>query len=261
MEITCKQDSKACGDAAAEEGIKQLKQLLAAKEEVNVILATGLSQFALLAKIVATDGIAWERVNAFHLDEYIGLPIRHPASFRGILWREFAAKLPVPLKSFTWIDGESDPAAECDRLARLISDHPIDLAFVGIGENGHLAFNDPPADFKTERPYIVVELDEACRRQQMGEGWFKTIADVPGKAISMSIRQIMKSKSLIITTPDARKAEAVKNTLEKEISNQFPASIMRTHPQAKLYLDANSASKLAGMTPGSVKTIPVEKAP
>lgn len=261
MRITMKTDKQACGQAAAADGLNLLREALSQKNEVNIILATGLSQFELLADL-ATRDIDWHRVNAFHLDEYVGLSIRHPASFRAVLWKEFAAKLPIPLKSFEWINGEGDPAAECRRLSEAIARHPIDIAFIGIGENGHLAFNDPPADFTTEAPYIVVTLDEACRRQQMGEGWFPTIGDVPKQAISMSVRQIMKSGKLIVTTPDARKAEAVKNAVEHPVSNMHPASILRCHPDARLYLDAASASRLhTPLRDGVVVTQAVEPMP
>lgn len=263
MEIICKQTVKECGAAAAAEGIKRLKQVLAEKREVNIILATGMSQFAMLAALREAEGIEWERVNAFHLDEYVGISIRHPASFRTVLWKEFFSKLPVPLKSFTWVDGEApDPAAECDRLGKNISEHPIDVAFIGIGENGHLAFNDPPADFVTATPYLVVNLDDGCRRQQMGEGWFKTMDDVPAQAISMSIQQIMKSKVLIVTVPDERKAEAVKNSVEAKISNMAPGTILRCHPDATLFIDAAAASKLTGgMAANTSKTLSIEPMP
>lgn len=262
MEMLCKKDPQACGKAAAAEGLKALRAALAQKREVNIILATGLSQFELLAAMVKADDIDWHRVNAFHLDEYVGMPIRHKASFRKILWQEFFAKLPIPLKSFHWIDGESDPQAECRRLGDAIAKLPIDVAFIGIGENGHVAFNDPPADFATEQAFIQVKLDEACRKQQFGEGWFPTLADVPTTAISMSIRQIMKSKTLIVTVPDERKAAAVKNALEGPISNLCPASILRCHPDARVFFDAGAVSKLsAGMAPDTTRTMPVEPMP
>ena len=173
--------------------------------------------------------IAWNRVTGFHLDEYVGLPIAHPASFRGYLWQRFVSRLPLPLAAFHFLDGEGDPQAECRRVGEIIRRHPIDVAFVGIGENGHLAFNDPPADFETEEPYLVVELDDACRRQQLGEGWFPTFDDVPQQAISMSVRQIMKSRAIICTVPDERKAEAVRNAVEGEVTPQVPASILQRH--------------------------------
>ncbi|MGA0370137.1 MAG: 6-phosphogluconolactonase, partial [Kiritimatiellia bacterium] len=149
-----------------------------------------------------------------------------------------------PLKAFYYCDGEGDPAAECRRVGALIAAHPVDVAFVGIGENGHMAFNDPPADFETEEPYLVVELDEACRRQQQGEGWFATLEEVPKQAISMSIRQIMKSRELIVSVPDRRKAEAVKNTVQQAVDPQFPATCLQQHGNVTLYLDRESASLL-----------------
>lgn len=258
MDIVVGADFNECGYLAAQEGIQQLKTALSVQKEVNIILATGMSQFSMLACLRESEGIDWQRVNAFHLDEYVGLPIKHPASFRTVLWKEFFQKLPVPLRSFTWVDGENtDPAAECARLGRMIREHPIDIAFVGIGENGHLAFNDPPANFLTDNPYIVVTLDEKCKKQQMGEGWFKTIADVPDQAISMSMRQIMQSKSLIITCPDARKADAVTHSIKDVVSPLIPGSVLRCHPSAKLYLDTDSASGL-GLQAGSKHSIPVE---
>ena len=177
----------------------------------------------------------------FHLDEYIGLPDSHPASFRKYLKERFIANVPA-LKASYLINGEANPQAECDRLEKIIAQHPIDVALVGIGENGHLAFNDPPADFETEQPYIVVNLDEACRKQQMGEGWFKGFDDVPRQAISMSIRQILKAQEIICICPEERKAAAVKACLEGPVSNMAPASILKTHPRVTVYLDQASAA-------------------
>ena len=184
-------------------------------------------------------------MTGFHLDEYVGLAISHPASFRGYLWQRFVSQLPLPLRAFHFLDGEGDPQKECSRVADIIRRHPIDVAFVGIGENGHLAFNDPPADFETEQPYFVVQLDDACRRQQLGEGWFPTFDDVPKQAISMSVRQIMKSRAIICTVPDERKAEAVQNSVEGEVTPKVPASILQRHEQCTLYLDKPAASKAA----------------
>ena len=171
----------------------------------------------------------------FHLDEYIGLPVTHPASFRKYLQERFISVIPG-LKAAYLINGETDAKAECARLGDLITKYPVDVALVGIGENGHLAFNDPPADFETEQPYIIVELDEACRKQQMGEGWFKSIEEVPRYAISMSIKQILRSKHIICSVPDSRKAMAVKNTLEQPVSNLYPASILQLHPDCIAFL-------------------------
>jgi glucosamine-6-phosphate deaminase len=183
-------------------------------------------------------------VTAFHLDEYAGMPISHPASFRRYLKERFVEKLPAPPRAFYWIDGEGDLAAECRRLNAIIARHPIAVAFIGIGENGHLAFNDPPADFETEAPYIVVNLDDACRRQQLGEGWFPTLDDVPQQAISMSIRQIFKSEQIVCTVPDRRKAQAIQVAVEGPVTPQVPASILQQHPRTTLFLDRDSASLL-----------------
>jgi glucosamine-6-phosphate deaminase len=236
---------QALGRAAAEQGAQRIRDAILAQGAVRIIVATGASQFDMLAHLAGMDGIRWDKVTAFHLDEYIGLPITHGASFRKYLWERFVSKLPLPLAAFHYIDGEGDAKAECRRLGALITAGPIDVAFVGIGENGHLAFNDPPADFETEVPYIVVNLDDACRRQQLGEGWFPTFEDVPKQAISMSIRQIMKSRCIVASVPDQRKAEAVRASLQGEVTPQVPASILQQHPDCTLYLDPASASLLS----------------
>jgi glucosamine-6-phosphate deaminase len=234
------------GEKAAAGGAGLIRQAIAAHGEANTILATGASQFEMLESLVAAPDVDWSRVTAFHLDEYIGIPPDHPASFRKYLRERFVERLPTPLREFHFLDGDTgNPQAECERVGKIIRRSPIDVAFIGIGENGHLAFNDPPADFETEEPFILVELDEACREQQFGEGWFPTFEDVPRTAISMSIRQIMKSVSIICSVPDLRKAEAVKNALEGALSPSVPASILRNHPRATIYLDPDSASKLS----------------
>jgi glucosamine-6-phosphate deaminase len=227
---------------AASDGARSLRSVLRERGSANIIVATGASQLEMLAALVAEEDIAWNRVTAFHLDEYVGLPITHPASFRRYLWERFHRLLPLPLKAFHYVDGEADPYAECKRLGAIIREHPIDVAFVGIGENGHLAFNDPPANFSTDEPYLVVNLDDACRRQQLGEGWFPIFHDVPKRAISMSCRQIVKSKHIVCTVPDRRKAEAVKGAVEGPITPMVPASILQEHPKMSLYLDPESAS-------------------
>ena len=227
--------------AAAIEGIiNAIKQ----KGQANVILATGASQFETLKNLVEDTTIDWSKVVMFHLDEYIGLPETAPASFRKYLKERFL-NLVSPLKASYLVNGETDPEVECKRLNQIITDHPIDVALVGIGENGHLAFNDPPADFDTVSPYIVVDLDEKCRLQQFNEGWFASLAEVPKKAISMSIKQICKSKMIICSVPDSRKAEAVKNTLENKVSNNDPASVLQTHANCLFILDKSSASLLS----------------
>jgi glucosamine-6-phosphate deaminase len=237
-------DRRQNGAAAAAFGATRLRAVIAARGAANIIVATGASQFEMLDALVQQPGIAWDRVTAFHLDEYVGLPIAHPASFRGYLWERFHRRLPVSLRAFHYIAGDLDAARECERLGALIRQHPIDVCFAGIGENGHLAFNDPPANFTTEDPYVIVSLDDACRRQQLGEGWFPNFDAVPKQAISMSIRQIMKSQTIVITAPDARKAQAVRDTLEGPVTNTVPASILQEHADTHVFLDPPAAQLL-----------------
>ena len=229
------------GAAAAAAGIAKLKETLSEKGSASIIVATGVSQFQVLA-ILAESDLPWNKITAFHLDEYVGLPITHEASFRKYLWERFVSKLPLPPAAFHFLDGEGEVEAECDRVSELITSTHIDVAFVGVGENGHLAFNDPPADFETEKPYLVVDLDDACRRQQLGEGWFPDFDSVPSRAISMSIRQIMKSDTIVCTVPDERKAEAVKNATQGPVTPEVPASILQEHPDCRLFLDSAAAS-------------------
>ena len=233
------------GRQAAAVGAEAIRQALEQTGEANVILATGASQFEMLGDLARAD-LDWGRVTGFHLDEYAGMPMSHPASFRRYLKERFLDKLPKPMRAFHFINGDEDGAAECRRLNALLAPLPIAVAFVGIGENGHLAFNDPPADFETEEPYLVVTLDDACRRQQLGEGWFPTLDDVPTRAISMSIRQILKSARIVCCAPDARKARPVRATVEGPVTPMVPASILQRHPQTVLYLNPASASLLAG---------------
>ncbi len=213
-----------------------------ADRRVNIILATGASQFEVLNQLVRAE-IPWDKVNMFHLDEYIGMDTNHPASFARYLTDRFLKKIDFKCNYYL-IDGKADPDEECRRISDEITTYPIDVALIGIGENGHLAFNDPPADFEVETPFIKVDLDEDCRRQQYGEGWFESIEDVPTQAISMTIKHIMKSRNLIVSVPDDRKAEAVKNAVEGPLTNLCPASILRTHDNCYLFLDKESASRL-----------------
>jgi glucosamine-6-phosphate deaminase len=244
LKIEVFQTKAECGAAAADRGAQILKQTLAAKGRASFIVATGASQFDLMKCLSQKEGIPWQNTTMYHLDEYIGISQTHPASFRRYL-KERLVDLVHP-GTVHFIAGEAaDPAAECRRMNEIISRDTIDVAFVGIGENGHLAFNDPPADFDTEQPFIIVELDRACRQQQFGEGWFASLEDVPGTAISMSIRQIMKSETIICTVPDERKAEAVKQCFEGEVSPMHPASILRKHANAFVYLDEPAASLLS----------------
>ena len=230
---------------AASEGAALIRAALAARESARIVVATGASQFEMLDHLVREPGIDWGRVTGFHLDEYLGMSTRHPASFRRYLRERLVDRLPSPIGAFHYIDAESGAEAECERLGALISVAPIDVAFVGIGENGHLAFNDPPADFQTERPYLVAELDEACRRQQLGEGWFASLEEVPRRAISMSVRQILKASTIICTVPDERKSAAVHGAVEGPVTPAVPASILQRHPDCRLFLDAPAASLLA----------------
>lgn len=242
-------DKVALGKLAAKEGAQRIRDAIRASGKANIIVATGASQFEMLAALITEPDIQWNRVTAFHLDEYVGLPITHPASFRMYLWKRFVSQLPLPLANFYYVDGDaSHPGAECNRLGEIIAKRPIDVAFVGIGENAHLAFNDPPADFQTMAPYIVVQLDEGCRRQQSGEGWFPSLEAVPHEAISMSVRQIMKSRSIICSVPDDRKSDAVRRTLKGDVSPMVPASILQQHPDCTLYLDRASAKALSKET-------------
>ena len=245
MQIHMFDDKVSLGQAAADAGAALIRSAIARDGEATIIVATGASQFDVLAALVKAPGIDWSKVTAFHLDEYAGLPESHGASFRRYLRERFVAHVPG-LKSFVPVNGDApDLAAEIARLNGLIRGRRVAVCFAGIGENGHLAFNDPPADFKTDEPYLLVTLDEACRKQQMGEGWFPTLADVPERAISMSIRQMMKSDALILSVSDTRKAEAVKGALEGPLSNLCPASIIREHSDCRLFMDPAAASLLS----------------
>ena len=231
------------GKAAAEEAARILIDAIREKGEATFIAATGASQFEFLENLTNISSIDWSKTTMFHLDEYIGFPETHPASFRKYLKEKVINK--VHLGNVYLIKGDAkSPELECERLDKIIKQKEIDVAFIGIGENGHLAFNDPPADFDTTKPYLVVELDDACRKQQLGEGWFKSLDEIPRQAISMSIKQIMKSKNIICTVPDSRKAQAIKDCLEGDISPNHPASILRNHKSVFLFLDKDSAELL-----------------
>jgi glucosamine-6-phosphate deaminase len=251
MDIKITSDHMELGEAAGLAAARLIRKTIDEKGGANIILATGTSQFETLNHLIKDTGIDWSKIVMFHLDEYIGLPVTHAASFRKYLKERFLSRV-SPLKGVFLIDGEADPAAECERLATQIRKHPIDVALVGIGENGHLAFNDPPADFETEDPYIVVDLDHACRNQQYGEGWFKSLQEVPRQAISMSVSQILKSRHIICSVPDERKAVAVRNCVEQPVSNLFPASILQTHTHCALFLDKCSAVRLDGSRVASI---------
>ncbi len=243
-------DNKSLSKAAADHAASAIREAISLNGNARIIAATGTSQFEFLDALTREAGIDWGKVEAFHLDEYVGLPIAHPASFRKILLGRLIEKTGIP--KFHALDGERDPAEVIARVGRELATAAIDVAFVGIGENGHLAFNDPPADFETEEPYLIVSLDEACRQQQVGEGWFADISQVPKQAISMSIRQILKSKAIIAVVPEARKARAVKACFEGPVSPMAPASILRSHPDATIYLDRYSAGLLTATLETSI---------
>jgi glucosamine-6-phosphate deaminase len=233
------------GRAAAQKAAEILCGVLASKPKAIFVAATGASQFKFLEFLSKSEGIEWARTEMFHLDEYVGLPADHPASFRKFLTERLVSRVHPGKVNFIKGDA-SDPEAERKRISKLISMDRVDVAFVGIGENGHLAFNDPPADFETKEPYLILSLDERCRRQQVGEGWFQRLEDVPRKAISMSIRQVMKADSIICTCPDKRKAEAVRDCLSSEapVTPIHPASILKQHNRTHVFLDRQSASLL-----------------
>jgi len=231
------------GQAAAADAAEIINHAIRDRDSAYVIAATGMSQFEFLDALML-EPIDWTKVTFFHLDEYVGLPESHPASFRRYLRERIFNR--VHPRVFQFIDGEADDVhEECRRVGQLITQQTVDVAFVGIGENGHLAFNDPPADFDTDDPYIVVNLDDACRQQQVGEGWFKSIDEVPAQAISMSIKQILRSREILCIVPDQRKAEAVKASVELSVSPMHPASILQTHERVTLYLDRDSSSLLS----------------
>lgn len=249
MKIRIFPDKTALGRAAATQAAGCLQQAIADRGRARLLAATGSSQFEFLAALTTMPGVDWERVEMFHLDEYVGIGHDHPASFGRYLQERLIRQ--TGLKHHHLIDGLADPEMTCREMGALLTAAPIDLAFAGIGENSHLAFNDPPADFQTELPYLVVRLDEACRRQQVGEGWFPNLAAVPRQAITISIRQLLKATTVIVPVPDARKAGAVKLSLEGAITPQVPASALQGHPDTTIYLDQQSSALLGPKTRGT----------
>jgi len=249
MHIHISSSESEAGKRAAQKGADAIGAAIQARGEASIILATGASQFEVLDALVDIPGIDWSCTTIFHLDEYIGIEATHSASFIRYLQERFLARVPA-VKDFVAINGNAaNIDLEIKRISSITSKFNIDVAFVGIGENGHLAFNDPPADFDTNDPFIRVELDKKCRTQQSNEGWFPTFEDVPSQAISMSIKQITKSSTIICTVPDERKAQAVKAALEGEITNLCPASVLQTHANTFFFLDT-AAAKLLRKTAG-----------
>jgi glucosamine-6-phosphate deaminase len=232
--------------AAAAHAAGAIRSAITSRGRARIVVATGASQFEFLEDLTTKREVDWARVTLFHLDEYVGLPMAHPASFRKYILERVIER--TAIEDYVLLNGEGDVREVCRQAGAALNAAPVDVAFVGIGENGHLAFNDPPADFATEEPYLVVPLDEACRRQQVGEGWFASVAEVPASAISMSVRQILKSREIICVVPDARKAAPVKATLEGPITPDVPASALRRHGNVTMYLDAASAALLKADT-------------
>ena len=231
------------GKSGARDAAEIINRAIRERDSAYVIAATGASQFEFLDALVL-EPIDWTKVTFFHLDEYVGLPESHPASFRRYLKERILSR--VHPRAFHFINGEADDVhEECRRVGQLITQRTVDVAFVGIGENGHLAFNDPPANFDTDEPYISVNLDDACRQQQVGEGWFESVDEVPAQAISMSIKQILRSREILCIVPDQRKAKAVKSAVELNVSAMHPASILQTHDRVMLFLDRDSSSLLS----------------
>ncbi|MEM1067382.1 MAG: glucosamine-6-phosphate deaminase [Planctomycetota bacterium] len=246
-------DARAMGQWVAKHAAEDLRRAIAEHGEANIVVATGASQFEVLSALVKQPDIAWPKVHGFHLDEYVGISDQHGASFCKYLKERFVDH--VDLAAFHFLNGDADPKSVIAEVGSLISETRIDLALVGIGENGHLAFNDPPADFTTEQPYILVELDEPCRMQQVGEGWFEGLGDVPTHAISMSVKQIMKAARIYCSVPDERKAAAVRATVEDPISPQIPASVLREHSDAVLIIDQAAASELGESSRASLEPV------
>ena len=241
------------GRWVAEHAAADLRLAIEKYGSANLVVATGASQFEVLSALVQQPDMDWTRVQGFHLDEYVGLSNDHPASFCRYLKERFVDH--VPLSNFHYLDGLSDTEQTVSKLGGLIRSTRMDVAMVGIGENGHLAFNDPPADFETSTPYLVVELDEPCRMQQVGEGWFASLEEVPTHAMSMSVKQILESAKIYCSVPDERKAEAVRNTIEGEITAQVPASILKSHPSVALVIDEPAASRFSDESLADVERI------
>lgn len=232
------------GEHAAAAAAQLLNQAVSRQGCARLILSTGASQFETLDALVKMD-VPWEQVEMFHLDEYVGLPITHGASFRKYLKERFVSR--VSLKAAHFVDGEGDITANIEAVSRELLKAPVDVGVIGIGENGHIAFNDPPADFDTDEAYKVVTLDERCKRQQVGEGWFADMDQVPKQAITMSVKQIMACRHIVSAVPHSVKAEAVYNTISRNVSPEIPAAILKTHPDWRLFIDDASAAKLFGI--------------
>lgn len=255
MKIVVSKDAAALGANAAEYIAALIKNAIAAHGEARIILSTGASQFTTLSALVARDDIDWSCVEMFHLDEYVNLPETHPASFRKYLRERFIEK--VNLKAYHLVDGTPECIAE---LTKELRRAPIDVGLIGIGENAHIAFNDPPADFDTTDAYIIVTLNETCRKQQVGEGWFATVNDVPSQAVSMTVWQILQCNAIVSCVPYAVKADAIQKTLENDKTNLIPATIMKAHDNFAIFADEDSFAKVdeSKIRPAEGKTYTLE---
>jgi glucosamine-6-phosphate deaminase len=244
MKVEVYPDRVAAGEAAAQAAANAMLKLLKERELIAVIFATGASQLDMLSALTAIPDLPWERILGFHLDEYIGISPDHPASFRRYLRERLTSK--VKMKEFFEVNGSaSDPPQTIQQYAEKLRAADPQLCLLGIGENGHLAFNDPPvADFNDPLDVKIVQLDEACQNQQVAEGWFESVDKVPEEAITLTIPALMRVPRLIVSVPGSRKAEIVRRSLEEPISTQCPATILRTHPNVTVYLDVDSAAEL-----------------
>ena len=241
MEVRIYHDADSLGAAASRKCAQIINRAIVENGEARIILSTGASQFETLSHLVSED-VDWSKVTMFHLDEYVGLPESHAASFRKYLKERFISK--VNLKACHLVEGRKE---QLEELSRLLCEKPIDLGLIGIGENGHIAFNDPPCDFDTQDPYIIVNLNDTCKRQQVGEGWFASVSEVPAQAVSMSCRQILKCINIVSAVPHKVKAEAVRNTLSSNVvTTTVPATLLKTHGIFTLFLDEDSASLIDG---------------
>ena len=239
MKINLSENAAELGERAAALTAKLLNEAIEKKGGARLVLSTGASQFETIAALVNKD-VDWSYVEVFHLDEYVDLPITHPASFRKYIKERFQDK--VNAKVINYVNTDGDISSNIASLTKELRKAPVDVALIGIGENAHIAFNDPPADFDNENAYIIVNLDEKCRKQQLGEGWFATLEDVPKQAVSMTVKEIMKAKAIISSVPHAVKSQAIKETLENDLTPNVPATMLKQHANWNLFVDRNSAS-------------------
>ncbi len=247
MKMQINANAVANGAAAAEFIAAKINEAIKDHGYCRIVLSTGSSQFEMFQAIVKLD-VDWSKVEMFHLDEYVDLPVTHIASFRKYLTERFIDLLPVPMKEVNFVNGEGDVEANIKALSEKLWEKPVDIGVIGIGENGHIAFNDPPADFETEEAYKIVNLDDRCKKQQVGEGWFPDIDAVPKQAVSMTVKQILKAKCIVSITPHTVKAEAIFNTLTKPLTNRIPATALKTHPDWNLFIDYDSAKLIYDST-------------